>query len=646
MFIREVKKQRNSNTKIFYQYNLVQAARINGKVKQRVILYLGSDKLLNDKDNRRSVLKCLKSQIFKQSQLFPADTDSELVDLANTYYEKYLIKYPEDAYGTVEHDHELPSTPPDVEKAQYEQVDISAVGCDEVKTFGGEHLCSQVLAKLELDQCLRKLEWKPSDRDLALISIGSRALFAASEYKTTQYLKDNSDLISCISNHHHSISHKQLYRIADKLYDHKDQIDQYLYDRITTMFSLDDKLVIFDLSNTYFETRKDNSELARYGRSKEKRKDCKVVVFTGVINSEGFIRHSRIYQGNKVDTATIADMLSDLEDHSKNGIKKTIVIDAGIASEENLELIASKGYNYVCVARSRIADYDAALSKEMEIQLTDREKNKVELKILKDNDEHSDTWMYVKSQAKKMKEKSMEDKLEARYLEDLEQIKNGIHTKGGTKMLHKVWERLGRTKQKYPSIAKHYKITVEEKKTDSETQTKNKKEPTRYAADLIWSKKESPSQSSDHGIYFIRTNYENPNEKELWNIYNTIREVESTFRCLKSDLNIRPVHHQLDHRIESHNSCRALRGIYLTMLAYQMVNTIRYMLKQKGINHDWSNIVRIMNTHTIQTIHLPTPTKTIHLRAPAKPIQEVHQIYQATSTTNTMTAKEKYVVYH
>jgi len=349
-----------------------------------------------------------------------------------------------------------------------------------------------------------------------------------------------------------------------------------------------------------------------------------------------------------VDTATLADMLQDLEDHSKKGIKKTIVIDAGIASEANLELIASKGYNYVCVARSQITNYDAALSKDMEIQLTDREKNKVELKIIKDKDEYSDTWMYVKSEAKRVKEKSMEDKLEARYIQDLEQIKNGIHAKGGTKMIHKVWERLGRAKQKYPSIAKHYEVTVKEKKIDPKTKsiTKSKKEPKRYAVDLIWSKKESASQNSDHGVYFIRTNYDNPNEKELWNIYNTIRKVEATFRCLKSDLNIRPVHHQLDHRIESHNSCRALRCIYLTMLAYQLVNTIRYMLKQKGINHDWTNIIRIMNTHTIQTIHLPTPTKTIHLRAPAKPIQEVHQIYQATSITNTMTTKEKYVVYH
>jgi len=83
------------------------------------------------------------------------------------------------------------------------------------------------------------------------------------------------------------------------------------------LFNLEDKLVIFDISNTYFETRKANSKLAKYGRSKEKRSDCPLVVFTGVINPQGFIRHSRIYQGNTADTATLEDMIKDLSSHNK-----------------------------------------------------------------------------------------------------------------------------------------------------------------------------------------------------------------------------------------------------------------------------------------------------------------------------------------
>jgi len=110
------------------------------------------------------------------------------------------------------------------------------------------------------------------------------------------------------------------------------------------------------------------------------------------------------------------------------------------------------------------------------------------------------------------------------------------------------------------------------------------------------------------------------------------------FRCLKSDLHIRLVHHQNDERIQAH--------IYLTILAYQLVNTIRYMLKKQDIHYDWGNITRIMSTQTIQTLILPTDKKTIHLRKPAKPIKEAQQIYAATACRQTQKAVKKYVVYH
>ena len=103
-------------------------------------------------------------------------------------------------------------------------------------------------------------------------------------------------------------------------------------------------------------------------------------------------------------------------------------------------------------------------------------------------------------------------------------------------------------------------------------------------------------------------------------------------------MNIKPVHHQNYERIEAH--------IYLTMLAYQLVNTIRHMLKEKGIQHDWQNIVRIMNTQIIQTLILPTDKKTIHLRKPSKPFRGAQEIYTATQCTETQKAIKKYVVYH
>ena len=109
-------------------------------------------------------------------------------------------------------------------------------------------------------------------------------------------------------------------------------------------------------------------------------------------------------------------------------------------------------------------------------------------------------------------------------------------------------------------------------------------------------------------------------------------------RCLKTDLNLRPIHHQNDGRIQAH--------IYLTILAYQLVHTIRHMLKQSGLHYDWNNFVRLMNTQTIQTVELSTPTKCIRIRKPSVPIAQVRQIYKATGCTETQKPVKKYEVYH
>jgi len=622
MYIRAVKKQRSKSSKVFYQYTLAQTFRLDGKVKQRAILYLGSDPLLEDKANRAMVLRLLRTRIFQEGELFGNEeledrTPQVLRDLADALYEKYRIKY-----GDAPSKNEA-SIPPSPAKAEYHNIDIQGMEVADVRTFGAEHLCRQVLDRLELRACFSGLGMTEKQTGKALLSIAARAIFSSSEYRTSQMLQTNSALQECFGIEQ-AVTHKQLYSIADKLFENKERIDEFLYKRISTLFDLEDKLVIFDISNTYFESRKTGSSIAKHGRSKEKRSDCPLVVFTGVINAEGFIRHSRIYEGNKADAATLEDMIADLKKHSPPAVEQTIVIDAGIATEENLKSITDQGYQYVCVSRKRLEHYSVDPQEHTVTELTDRDRNKVGLRVFMPK-EHTDTWMYVQSEAKRAKEESMDAKLKMRFEQELGQIGSALHRKGGTKKINKVWERIGRAKEKNRRVSSKYTFNLTEKQG--------------LATALSWSvKQKKTDEDKTKGVYFIRTNIKSPNEKELWHIYNTIREVESTFRCLKSDLNIRPVHHQNDSRVQAH--------IYQTILAYQLVNTIRYMLKEKGIYHSWTNVVRIMNTQTIQTLELPTDKKQMHLRKPSKPIKEVQQIYTATNCTKTQTAIKKYVVYH
>ena len=142
---------------------MAQASRIEGKVKQLSILYLGSEPLLVDAENRKMVLDVLQAKIFGQSILFTSDYPKSILELADRYFEKFQIKYKDIAIE------ESMSIPPVKDKAQLETIDVNSIGVEDSRTFGGEHLCSQILEKLDLTHCLdslglikRRLSWRIS----------------------------------------------------------------------------------------------------------------------------------------------------------------------------------------------------------------------------------------------------------------------------------------------------------------------------------------------------------------------------------------------------------------------------------------------------------------------------------------------------
>ncbi len=141
------------------------------------------------------------------------------------------------------------------------------------------------------------------------------------------------------------------------------------------------------------------------------------------------------------------------------------------------------------------------------------------------------------------------------------------------------------------------------------------------AIDLKWSKK-APTTRSSEGVYFVQTNLDESHETTLWTIYNTLTEIEATFRVLKTDLSLRPVFHKEDENTEAH--------LFLGLLAYQLAAFIRYQLKQRHINHDWRNIVRIMNTQKMVTSSMKTKGgKLIRIKKSSLPKMKVREIYDA-----------------
>ena len=293
--------------------------------------------------------------------------------------------------------------------------------------------------------------------------------------------------------------------------------------------------------------------------------------------------------------------MADLIESKIKGIKQLPLFDVSPEIEQYATEFSKR------IIEEQLADLDINSSQPDTKIPGDKEHETVNIYSLRHDDE--DTYMYVHSQQKGVKEQSMNDHFCQRYEEELDKIGAALHKKGGTKKYEKVWERIGRLKERYPTANKHYHIEV----IPDQHQ--------KSAIEIRW-KRTQVNPKEGEGVYFIRTSLSESDEKTLWTIYNTLTEIEATFRVLKTDLSLRPVFHKNDENIESH--------LFLGLLAYQVVATIRYQLKQKGIHYDWRNVVRIMNTQKEVTSLIETKNgKTIILKKCSTPKVETKRIYDA-----------------
>jgi hypothetical protein len=519
----------------------------------------------------------------------------------------------------------------------WQTIDMNSLRHRDVREMGSEWLCYQAGEQLGISRFLStQAGWSPDDVRLAFTHIISRAVYPASELKTSHWITENTAVCELTGYPIGKITKDRLYGISLRLYDLKESLENHLSHCTNELFDIQDKIAIFDLTNTYYEGVMRGSKLARFGRSKEKRSDAKLVVLALVINPFGFIKYFAILQGNVSDPSTLDAMIKDLRSKTSSTEKKAlVVIDAGIATKENLAKIRAEGFDYMCVSRSRLKDYRPVAGSE-QLTVEDNRKRKIQLQKVspvKTDEKETAYYLKVESLSKQKKEVSMNDRFRDGYLKGLESIKESLTKKRGVKHESKVYERIGRLKEKYPSIHKYYQIDfqVEEK-------TAGKKKPAqRIVTAMTWETKPDTDMDAVCGIYFLRTSL-NEDEQILWDAYNIIREIEYTMRVLKTDLDLRPIFHKKDESSMAH--------LHLAILAYWIVNTVRYQLKKEGINNQWDEIIRIMNTQkAVTTIAQNNCDEIIILRRCSETNEQAKTIYQALNYKSVHFKKKKVVVH-
>ncbi len=592
MFIKPFFKYNKTSQQRYTVYSLCESYRTNGSIRHRSIIGFGKLEVLETVEQKKLLAARVEEMIKNGENTLPIDVIDEKVEsLAHHFYKEIKAKNRYDVHR---------------ENEDWETVNMKTLKNKDAKEIGAEWLCKQAFDQLGIDNFLRQQNWTEEKIALATTHIISRAVFPASELKTVSLIKENSAVCEITGYDKEKVTKDILYGISHKLFAVKSPLEKHLSKRTNELFDLEDKIILYDLTNTYFEGRMQSSTIAKFGRSKEKRSDAKIVVLAVVVNREGFLKYSNIFEGNMSDCKTLETMIDTLSSQTSSTTRKPIVVmDAGIATDDNIAMLKKREYDYLCVSRSNLKSFYADIDSKP-VQVKDKKDQPIELLKVK-TDKNNDHYLWVKSQAKALKENSMNGLLSQRFEEGIKNINDGISKKSGTKKIEKVHERIGRLKQKYPSVHKYYDIVVTDDGKGLATQ-------------LSCKHKTGEDPDKEAGIYFLRTSLNEDDEQTLWTIYNAIREIEYTFRVLKTDLDLRPIYHKTDDASMAH--------LHLGLLAYWLVATIRYQLKQKGFNSDWREIVRTMNIQKCVTTSIVNiKDETISVRQCTEPTQQVKKIY-------------------
>ncbi len=590
MYIRRTAIKSRKDGGQYYTYRIVESKRTQKGVRQYTLLNLGVDFSL-PREQWPDLTKRISEILAGQSSLF--EIDCEIERLAQGYASRIIVSQQDVS---------------DCEDVNYREVDLNTVEMSKPRSVGKEHVALEAFRFLGLDNKLRELGFNGPQLSAAIGTIVGRACEPGSELATHGWLQERSALGELIDYDYNKLSLHGLYKVSDQLFANKAALEKYLYEREHDLFKLQETITLYDLTNTYFEGQSKGNGCAIHGRSKEKRSDCPLVTLGLVLDSSGFPRRSHVYEGNVSESKTLSEMLHELEKGGENysGQKPTVVMDAGIATEDNIAWLQKHQYPYLVVSRKKHREFDE------DGAVIVKQDNEYTVRAQKVVDEASkEVLLYCHSTRREQKDQAIMDRFVRRFEEELQKLASGLTKKRCLKKYDKVMVKIGRLREKYSRVSRQYTISVE------------KDDQSGNAIKITW-KRQPASDTTDTypGVYCLRTSQCDWDETRLWNTYTMLTELEAVFRSLKSELGLRPIHHQTGKRISGH--------LFITVLAYHLVHSVRFRLKQAGIHSSWSGIRKILSTQCRVTVTMQCKKEqTVHIRKSTRPEVEQQKIYTA-----------------
>ena len=524
MFLRSTNRKKDGKDHRYF--SIVENQRLlGGKTTQRTVLYLGE---INDQQQTswRKTLEVFdeNEQRYATVSLFPDDQP-----------------IPADALDSI-------------------QVRLSGLELRRPRVFGNCWMGCELWHQLGLDEFWRQrlpearetVSW---EKVLRLLVV-NRLLEPGSEFQVHRQWFVDSAMDELLEEDFAVAGKDRLYRCLDRVLEHKRELFVWLKQKWADLFQADFEVLLYDLTSTYFEGEMEQNPKARRGYSRDGRPDCLQLVIALVVTTDGFPLAYEVMNGNTSERTTLRTFLDDIE-KTYGKAKRTWVMDRGIPSEAMLKEMREperETFYLVGTPKGKINQHE---KKWLELPWQ-KVRDSVQVKLYQDGGE---LYVLAKSEGRQAKEIAIRRKRLVRLLRKLRVMRKSLPKRDPLLL------RIGAAKKEAGRAFGFVKIRLPQ---TGEAVTRET-----FSFQVDKAKLKAAEQRDGH--YLLRSNLTAEDPAVLWTRYVQLTQIESVFRCLKSELSIRPIHHQLEHRADAH--------VLIAFLAYCLQVTLknRLMIHASGL---------------------------------------------------------------
>jgi hypothetical protein len=547
MFLRA--KIRKKDGKQHRYFSVVENRRVGqNKTAQRTVLYLGE---IND--NQEAVWR-------------------ETLEVFDEHQQQYttLSLFPDDR--------EIPA-----EASDSIQVKLSEMVLRRPRAFGNCWLGCVLWRQLRLEEFWEeklseavKRETVPWAKVLQLLVV-NRLIDPGSEFRVHRQWFDQSAMAELLEADFAVAEKDRLYRCLDRIVEHKPALFQHLRERWQDLFQAQFDVLLYDLTSTYIEGEGEQIPKAKYGYSRDQRFDCKQVVIALVITPEGLPLAYEVMDGNTSDRTTLRSFLDKIE-ASYGRARRVWVMDRGIPTEAVLEEMRTSEravFYLVGTSRSKIRQYE---KKWLDLPWQ-KVRDAVEVKLFA---EAGELYVLAKSEGRRAKERAMRRKKLARLLRKLRAMQRSGPRRDQLLL------RMGAARKEAGSVYRFLQIQV----------PREGEAVMRHSFHFRVDQTKLKAAELQDGHYLLRSNLVGEDPAVLWERYVQLAQIEAAFKAMKSELGIRPLYHQLGHRVEAH--------ILVAFLAYCLLITLKNRLQALAPGLTPKAVLEKLATIQMLDVWLPT----------------------------------------